>query len=244
MQHVAKRRHHLLGFALAQQAVVNEDARELLADGARHQRGGDRRVDAAGERADHLVVADALADLVHRGLEKRVHLPVPLEAGDLVEEVFEDRTAVFACGPLRDGTARRRSSSARCPSHATLQRAVDASARYPSGSATTESPCDIHTRDSPGTPSNSGESPSSIESAAGPYSARSSGTSSPPSVARHELHAVADARGSERRRRGSRDPSRARRGASALSGPPERIRPAGSRADSTDHGVSYGTISQ
>ena len=57
---------HLLALALAQQTVVDEHARELVADGAVHERGGDRGVDAAGESAQHVVVADALADLGDR----------------------------------------------------------------------------------------------------------------------------------------------------------------------------------
>jgi hypothetical protein len=52
----------LLGLALAQQAVVDEDAGELVADGPLHERGGDRGVDAAGQPADHPLVADLLAD--------------------------------------------------------------------------------------------------------------------------------------------------------------------------------------
>ena len=52
----------LLGLALAQQAVVDEDAGELLADGAVDERRGGRRVDAAGEAADHAAVADLGAD--------------------------------------------------------------------------------------------------------------------------------------------------------------------------------------
>ena len=44
---------HLLGFAEAQQAGVDEHARELVADGLVHERGRDRGVDAARQAADH-----------------------------------------------------------------------------------------------------------------------------------------------------------------------------------------------
>ena len=44
----------LLGLALAQQTVVDEDAGQLVADGALHQGRGDRGVDPAGEGAEHL----------------------------------------------------------------------------------------------------------------------------------------------------------------------------------------------
>ena len=53
---VVERLDHLLGLVLAQQAVVDEHARELVADGAVDEQGRHRRVDAAGEGADDLVV--------------------------------------------------------------------------------------------------------------------------------------------------------------------------------------------
>ena len=50
---VAEGRHHLLGLALPQQAVIDEDAGELVADRLVDQHRGDRRIDAAGQAADH-----------------------------------------------------------------------------------------------------------------------------------------------------------------------------------------------
>ena len=50
----------LLGLAGAEQAVVDEHAREPVADGPLHEGGGHRRVDPAGEPAQHPLVA-------HRG---------------------------------------------------------------------------------------------------------------------------------------------------------------------------------
>ena len=52
----------LLALVLAQQAVVDEDADQLVADGLVHERGGDGGVDAAGEPADHAAGADLRAD--------------------------------------------------------------------------------------------------------------------------------------------------------------------------------------
>ena len=49
-----------LGLFAAQEAVVDEDAGELVADGAVDEGGGDGGVDAAGERADDAAVADLL----------------------------------------------------------------------------------------------------------------------------------------------------------------------------------------
>src|SRR5262249_25816746 len=53
---------HLLGLVLAQQAVVNEYARELRTDGALHERGRDRGIDAARQAADRTAGADLRSD--------------------------------------------------------------------------------------------------------------------------------------------------------------------------------------
>ena len=53
----AERLDHLLGLVLAQQAVVDEDAGELVADRLVDEQRGDGRVDAAGERAEHALAA-------------------------------------------------------------------------------------------------------------------------------------------------------------------------------------------
>ena len=52
---------YLLGLALPHHPVVDVDAGEPVADRALHDRGRDRGVDAAGQRADRPGVADLLA---------------------------------------------------------------------------------------------------------------------------------------------------------------------------------------
>ena len=52
----------LLGLAGPQQPVVDEHAGQLVAHRALHQRRGDRRVDATGQPAQHVPVADLRAD--------------------------------------------------------------------------------------------------------------------------------------------------------------------------------------
>ena len=66
----------LLGLALAQQAVVDEHAGELVADGLVHEGRGDGGVDTAGQAADHLGVADLLADLLDLVLDDGGGVPV------------------------------------------------------------------------------------------------------------------------------------------------------------------------
>ena len=67
----AERLLDLLGLAEPQQPGVDEHARELVADRLVHERGGDRGVDAAGQPADHPLVADLGADLGDRLLDDR-----------------------------------------------------------------------------------------------------------------------------------------------------------------------------
>ncbi len=53
---------HLEELVLAQDAVVDEDAGEAVADGAMDEHGGDGGIDSAGERADGVAVADLFAN--------------------------------------------------------------------------------------------------------------------------------------------------------------------------------------
>ena len=135
----------LLGLALAHQPVVDVDAGEPVADGALHDRGRDRGVDAAGQRADRAaVLADLRADALDLLLDDVDHRPGLAAAGDLVQEVLEHLLAVLGVQHLG------------VPLHAG-EPAVDVLERRDRGDvgrgehgealggAVTESPCDIHT---------------------------------------------------------------------------------------------------
>ncbi|MEY5025724.1 MAG: hypothetical protein RLZZ244_1252 [Verrucomicrobiota bacterium] len=82
-----------LGFVGAQEAVVDEDAGELVADGAVDEGGGDAGVDAPAESEDDVVVADLLADAFADFLDEGAHGPVALERADFEDEVLEDFAA-------------------------------------------------------------------------------------------------------------------------------------------------------
>ncbi|MCY1359310.1 hypothetical protein D9M69_458740 [compost metagenome] len=86
--------HHHLAFVQAQQAMIDEDAGELVADGAVDQRRGHRRIDAARQAQDHLFVADLFADLGDGFLDVVAHDPVSLAAGDLEHEALEHLAAL------------------------------------------------------------------------------------------------------------------------------------------------------
>jgi hypothetical protein len=68
--------HHLLGLVQAQQAVVDEDAGELVANGAVDQRRRDRGIDTAGQAEDHLFAADLLANPCDGLADVVRHVPV------------------------------------------------------------------------------------------------------------------------------------------------------------------------
>ncbi len=91
---VAEQRHDLLGLVQPHQAVIDEDAGELVADRLVDQHRRDGAVDAAREAADHAALADLLADLGDHLALVGGHGPVGLEARDLVHEVGEQLGAV------------------------------------------------------------------------------------------------------------------------------------------------------
>ncbi len=86
--------NHIGRLVLAHQTVVDEDAGQLVADGLVDQQRCDRRIDAAGQRADDALIADLSADLLDRLLAIGMHGPVALDAGDLLDEVLDQLGAV------------------------------------------------------------------------------------------------------------------------------------------------------
>ena len=76
----------LLGLALAQQTVVHEHAGELVADGLVHESRRDCGINAAGQAADHLCIADLFADFRDLVLDDAGGIPVVAETCALVQE--------------------------------------------------------------------------------------------------------------------------------------------------------------
>ena len=79
----------LLGLAGPQQPVVDEHAGQLVADGPMDQCRGHRRVDAAGQAADHLLVADLRSDRGDLLLDDVRRRPVGSMPAIVVQEVLE-----------------------------------------------------------------------------------------------------------------------------------------------------------
>ena len=91
---LAEQPHDLLGLVLPQQAVVDENAGELVADRLVDQHRGDGGIDAARQPGDDARLADLGADLGDLRRAEMRHRPIVLEAGDLVHEVRQQLGAV------------------------------------------------------------------------------------------------------------------------------------------------------
>src|SRR5579859_1722748 len=87
---LGKRIHHLRRFIETQEAVVNKDAGELVADRTVDERSRDGGVHAAGKTEDHLLASHLLLDLPHRLADIVGHVPVAAAAADLAHEAVQD----------------------------------------------------------------------------------------------------------------------------------------------------------
>ena len=84
-----------VGLVLAQEAVVDEHAGELVADRLVDERGGDRRIDAARQPEDDVLASHLRADGRHGLVHVVRHVPVLRAAADVVREAREDRRALL-----------------------------------------------------------------------------------------------------------------------------------------------------
>ena len=94
LEMVAELLDNRLGLALSQQPVVDQDTRELRPDGLREQRGHDGRIDAAGQSADHPILAHELANGLDRFTGEVPQLPGAGATAGGLEEVGEDLLAL------------------------------------------------------------------------------------------------------------------------------------------------------
>ena len=84
---------HLFALVQPEQAGIDEDAGELIAYRAVHEGGGDRRIDAAGQSADHLRPADGAPNFVDLTLDERARRPSRLGFADAEEKVRDELIA-------------------------------------------------------------------------------------------------------------------------------------------------------
>ena len=131
----AERLGDLLALALAHQPGVDVDARQLVADRPVHERRGDRRVDAAGQRADRPAVADLGADAGDLLVDDRRHRPRRRAARPARGGTGAARPCRTASGRPRGGTARRRSAGRRPRARRPGRRRSTAVAVNPAGAS-------------------------------------------------------------------------------------------------------------
>ena len=93
--------HDLIAFMMAQQAVVDEHAGQLVADRLVQHRGDHRGIDTAGQAEEHAAVADLGADLVDRVVNDVVRRPGIAAAADFVDEARVDARALRGVGDFR-----------------------------------------------------------------------------------------------------------------------------------------------
>ena len=135
---VAEQRHDLLGLAGAQQAVIDEDAGELVADRLVDQHRGDRRIDAAGEAADHPALADLGADLARSPPRGR--------------PPWSSRRCSPRCCARSCGSAARRAACARPPGGTARRRSCALSSATTAKGAFSEIASDLEAVRQPGDP--------------------------------------------------------------------------------------------
>ena len=85
-------------FLFPKEAVVDEDAGQLITDRPLQKSCHHAAVHAAGEAADHPVVSHLLSDPIALGVEKLAHSPVAGAAADAEQEVAENVHAVRRVG--------------------------------------------------------------------------------------------------------------------------------------------------
>ena len=142
---VAEHRHDLVGLVEPHQAVVDEDAGELVADRLVDQHRRDRGVDAAREAADHPALADLRADLLDHALAVGGHGPVGLRGRRCCGRSWRAACRRPACAPPRGGTSSCRALRPRSTAMANGAFGEVATTSKPAGSSVTRSPWLIHT---------------------------------------------------------------------------------------------------
>lgn len=101
VEFVLERFHYLFRFAETEEAVIDEYAGELIANGLVYENGCHGGVNAAGEGADDLVIAYLFADLSDSDVDIAAHGPAAFAPADGEEEVLQHLGAFFGVDHFR-----------------------------------------------------------------------------------------------------------------------------------------------
>ena len=94
----AKRGHDLIALVEPEQAVVDEDARQPIADGAMEQRRDHRGIDAAREREEDVAAADLAPHPLDAVVDDRGRGPARRATADVVHEPAHNTRALAGMG--------------------------------------------------------------------------------------------------------------------------------------------------
>ena len=97
---VSKNRQHFFEFVLAQQAVVDEHSGQPVADGARHQRGGHRGIDATADGARSPARSRPARECV--SMARSMNEPIVQLPGHLQMSKMNRRSSAVAVLRVRD----------------------------------------------------------------------------------------------------------------------------------------------
>jgi hypothetical protein len=101
MEIVPENAPHRFGFIGTQEPIVDEDARQLVANRLVKEGGRHTRIDPAGKAKNDLIEADLLSEVLAGLLDERAHRPIHFAAADSVNEVGEDVLASRGVGDFR-----------------------------------------------------------------------------------------------------------------------------------------------
>ena len=152
---VAERGDHLGALVLAHQAVVDEHARQPVADRAVDEQRGNTRVDPAGQPADRAPVADLGADRGRSALRSPSWRSRCGRSRRRPRGSWSAPAGRTGCARPRGGTGSRRRPRSVDSNAATGDAVDDASAVNPGGGENTVSRCDIQQVCSGGVPASS-----------------------------------------------------------------------------------------
>ena len=86
--------YNFIVFIFAKQTVVHKNTIQVFTDGAMQKSCSHGRVDTAGEREYHFVIAQTLLQIIHRFVDEDARCPVLSAATNINDEVFDQLETV------------------------------------------------------------------------------------------------------------------------------------------------------
>ena len=101
LEMIRKKLTHRVLFAITQQAVIDKDTGQLIANGTMNQGCGHTGINAATQAEDDLILPNLFTDLCNRLVEVTRHRPVFATATDAMDKILDDLRAFGRVDHLR-----------------------------------------------------------------------------------------------------------------------------------------------